>query len=169
MAVETAILAGKIGAAVKRASMNQAAGWWYSPHMAAASRAIAERIPLVDLVLEVRDARVGYPHHTPCCPLCLVLWWESILSCSMKLCNSIYIVFLRCQRFALLSCLRETSTPSCISGPLIFSCSMKWMNKKSLIFVVLITFLYQTAGVWWNDWVRIANLCSVANLSVSLS
>ncbi|KAF7825942.1 DAR GTPase 2, mitochondrial [Senna tora] len=31
---------------------------WYSPHMAAASRAISERIPLVDLIVELRDARI---------------------------------------------------------------------------------------------------------------
>uniref|UniRef100_A0A803PSX0 Uncharacterized protein n=1 Tax=Cannabis sativa TaxID=3483 RepID=A0A803PSX0_CANSA len=33
-------------------------GSWYDTHMAAASRAIAQRIPLVDLVLEIRDARI---------------------------------------------------------------------------------------------------------------
>lgn len=33
-------------------------GCWFTPHMAAAARAIADRIPLVDLVLEIRDARV---------------------------------------------------------------------------------------------------------------
>lgn len=32
---------------------------WYSPHMAAASRAIADRIRLADLILEIRDARVN--------------------------------------------------------------------------------------------------------------
>ncbi|OWM83637.1 hypothetical protein CDL15_Pgr004066 [Punica granatum] len=63
MAAVTAILAGKVGGAVQQASRNRAAGWWYDPHMAAASRAIAERTPLVDLILEVRDARVGY--HIP--------------------------------------------------------------------------------------------------------
>ncbi|PKI41780.1 hypothetical protein CRG98_037815 [Punica granatum] len=58
MAAVTAILAGKVGGAVQQASRNRAAGWWYDPHMAAASRAIAERTPLVDLILEVRDARI---------------------------------------------------------------------------------------------------------------
>ncbi|TQE09049.1 hypothetical protein C1H46_005432 [Malus baccata] len=29
---------------------------WFNPHMAAVSRAIAKRIPLVDLVLKFRDA-----------------------------------------------------------------------------------------------------------------
>ena len=43
----------RLGSGVKRAAKT-----WFSPHMAAASRAVAERIPLVDLVLEVRDARV---------------------------------------------------------------------------------------------------------------
>ncbi|KAL6320930.1 hypothetical protein AAG906_010739 [Vitis piasezkii] len=43
----------RLGSGVKRAAKT-----WFSPHMAAASRAVAERIPLVDLVLEVRDARI---------------------------------------------------------------------------------------------------------------
>ncbi|XP_030961749.1 DAR GTPase 2, mitochondrial isoform X3 [Quercus lobata] len=47
----TAKLARQIGALATR-------GGWYGPHMAAASRAIAERLPLVDLVLEIRDARI---------------------------------------------------------------------------------------------------------------
>lgn len=54
----TATLARQIGDAVKQAARNNSGGGWYGPHMAAVSRAIAERIPLVDLVLEVRDARV---------------------------------------------------------------------------------------------------------------
>ncbi|EYU42299.1 hypothetical protein ABFS82_14G155800 [Erythranthe guttata] len=48
----------KIGKAVKAVAESKSSEWWYSPHMAAASRAVAERIPLVDLVLEVRDARI---------------------------------------------------------------------------------------------------------------
>lgn len=47
-----------IGKAVRVVAKTRGAEWWYTPHMAAASRAIAERIPLVDLVLEVRDARI---------------------------------------------------------------------------------------------------------------
>ncbi|KAK6143062.1 hypothetical protein DH2020_023410 [Rehmannia glutinosa] len=47
----------EIGKAVKAVAKGKGSKWWYTPHMAAASRAIAERIPLVDLVLEVRDAR----------------------------------------------------------------------------------------------------------------
>ncbi|XP_050385913.1 DAR GTPase 2, mitochondrial isoform X1 [Argentina anserina] len=55
----TARLATQIGMAIIKATNNPGSGRrWFSPHMAAASRAIAERIPLVDLVLEVRDARV---------------------------------------------------------------------------------------------------------------
>lgn len=55
----TATLARQIGTAIKKAARKKAPGeGWYSPHMAAASRAIAERIPLVDLVLEIRDARI---------------------------------------------------------------------------------------------------------------
>ncbi|GLT81030.1 hypothetical protein SLA2020_524380 [Shorea laevis] len=49
-------LARQIGAAVKQAA-SKGIGW-YGPHMAAASRAISERIPMVDLLLEVRDARI---------------------------------------------------------------------------------------------------------------
>ncbi|KAI5647597.1 hypothetical protein M9H77_33602 [Catharanthus roseus] len=48
----------KLGNRVKEVAKNKSSSWWYTPHMAAASRAIAERIPLVDLVLEIRDARV---------------------------------------------------------------------------------------------------------------
>lgn len=55
----TATLARLIGSTIAKAAQNKAPiGGWYGPHMAAASRAIAERIPLVDLVLEIRDARV---------------------------------------------------------------------------------------------------------------
>ncbi|XP_052170770.1 DAR GTPase 2, mitochondrial isoform X3 [Diospyros lotus] len=46
-----------LGAAVKKVA-GKKGSTWYTPHMAAASRAIAERLPLVDLVVEVRDARV---------------------------------------------------------------------------------------------------------------
>ncbi|KAF5446059.1 hypothetical protein F2P56_031718 [Juglans regia] len=55
----TATLVRRMGTAVKQAAKKgPSGGGWYDPHMAAASRAIAERIPLVDLVLEVRDARI---------------------------------------------------------------------------------------------------------------
>jgi mitochondrial GTPase 1 len=40
-------------------------GAWYGRHMAAAERAIRTRLPLVDLVLEVRDARVWCLPLTP--------------------------------------------------------------------------------------------------------
>lgn len=46
----------EIGEALKKAKSG-----WYSLHMAAASHAIAQRIPLVDFILEVRDARVTPP------------------------------------------------------------------------------------------------------------
>lgn len=48
-------LAREIGTAVSQ----KKGGGWYGPHMAAATRAIADRMPLVDIILEVRDARVG--------------------------------------------------------------------------------------------------------------
>ncbi|KAJ7970201.1 DAR GTPase 2, mitochondrial [Quillaja saponaria] len=57
----TATLARRIGTAIKTAARNKGLtreGPWYTPHMAAASRAILERLPLVDLILEVRDARI---------------------------------------------------------------------------------------------------------------
>ncbi|CAI9091056.1 OLC1v1025976C1 [Oldenlandia corymbosa var. corymbosa] len=47
----------KLGNAVKKVARSKGSSWWYTPHMAAATRAIAERIPLVDFILEVRDAR----------------------------------------------------------------------------------------------------------------
>ncbi|KAG8084325.1 hypothetical protein GUJ93_ZPchr0010g10425 [Zizania palustris] len=40
------------------AAVRGLSGAWYGRHMAAADRAIRSRLPLVDLVLEVRDARV---------------------------------------------------------------------------------------------------------------
>ncbi|KAI9384578.1 hypothetical protein POPTR_012G083100v4 [Populus trichocarpa] len=46
----------EIGEALKKAKSG-----WYSLHMAAASHAIAQRIPLADFILEVRDARVTPP------------------------------------------------------------------------------------------------------------
>ncbi|KAL8555671.1 hypothetical protein ACS0TY_003474 [Phlomoides rotata] len=58
MAVVMDSLIQNIGKAVKALAKSRSSEWWYTPHMAAASRAITERIPLVDLVLEVRDARI---------------------------------------------------------------------------------------------------------------
>ncbi|KAH0733781.1 hypothetical protein KY285_009488 [Solanum tuberosum] len=51
-------LVQKIGNAIMEVARNKGSTWWYTPHMAAASRAITERIPLVDILLEVRDARI---------------------------------------------------------------------------------------------------------------
>ncbi|KAF3675043.1 putative pectinesterase PPME1 [Capsicum annuum] len=50
-------LVRKIGNAIKEVARNKGSMWWYTPHMAAASHAITERIPLVHILLEVRDAR----------------------------------------------------------------------------------------------------------------
>lgn len=65
-------LVQKIGNAIKEVARNKGSTWWYTPHMAAASRAITERIPLVDILLEVRDARIPLSsacelirHHSP--------------------------------------------------------------------------------------------------------
>lgn len=52
-------LVQKLGKAVKQVARSRGSNWWYTPHMAAASRAIADRIPLVNFVIEVRDARVN--------------------------------------------------------------------------------------------------------------
>ncbi|KAL5980556.1 hypothetical protein ACLOJK_028464 [Asimina triloba] len=52
-----AALARRLGAAVKDAGAKRGSGW-FSPLMAAASKAILERIPMVDLTIEIRDARV---------------------------------------------------------------------------------------------------------------
>ncbi|XVE94427.1 hypothetical protein REPUB_Repub02eG0007600 [Reevesia pubescens] len=49
-------IAREIGSAVKKAASRNRG--WYDPHMAAASRAVAQRLPLVHLVLEIRDARI---------------------------------------------------------------------------------------------------------------
>ncbi|KAL1534829.1 DAR GTPase 2, mitochondrial [Salvia divinorum] len=49
---------GAIGKSVKAVAKSRGSEWWYTPHMAAAARAIDKRLPLVDLVLEVRDARI---------------------------------------------------------------------------------------------------------------
>ncbi|KAJ9558427.1 hypothetical protein OSB04_013041 [Centaurea solstitialis] len=54
----TASFIQKLGNSVKNVSENKSSSWWYNHHMRAASCAILERIPLVDLVLEVRDARI---------------------------------------------------------------------------------------------------------------
>ncbi|XP_024984447.1 DAR GTPase 2, mitochondrial [Cynara cardunculus var. scolymus] len=56
--VGTASFVQKLGNSVKKVSESKSSSWWYNHHMRAASRAIFERIPLVDLVLEVRDARI---------------------------------------------------------------------------------------------------------------
>ncbi|KAJ0037286.1 hypothetical protein Pint_22446 [Pistacia integerrima] len=49
----------EIGNAVQQIG-NKKGGGWYGPFMAAASRAIVDRIPLIDLVLEIRDARIPF-------------------------------------------------------------------------------------------------------------
>jgi hypothetical protein len=56
MAAATEAFSRRLSDAVRGLS-----GAWYGRHMAAADRAIRSRLPLVDLVLEVRDARVWRP------------------------------------------------------------------------------------------------------------
>ncbi|WOK95452.1 hypothetical protein Cni_G04159 [Canna indica] len=48
----------RLGAAVCKFASKKGSSRWYGPHMAATERAILDRIPLVDLVVEVRDARI---------------------------------------------------------------------------------------------------------------
>ncbi|KAK9131451.1 hypothetical protein Sjap_011938 [Stephania japonica] len=47
-----------LGLPLEKARVSNSLSTWYTPHMAAASRALLERIPLVDFVVEVRDARI---------------------------------------------------------------------------------------------------------------
>ncbi|KAK6920784.1 GTP binding domain, partial [Dillenia turbinata] len=56
-AMAMASFARRVGSAIKKAVKNEGSAW-LSPHMVAASRAISERIPLVDLIQEVRDGRI---------------------------------------------------------------------------------------------------------------
>ncbi|GAB2270668.1 hypothetical protein Dimus_005541 [Dionaea muscipula] len=62
----TASFAGRVGSAVQRVAATKQLSW-YTTFMEAASRAIAERMPLVDFVIDVRDARI--PLSSECEPL----------------------------------------------------------------------------------------------------
>ncbi|THU56286.1 hypothetical protein C4D60_Mb11t15680 [Musa balbisiana] len=53
-----ASFSSRLGAVVRELASKKGPGGWYGRHMAAAERAILDRIPLVDLVVEVRDARI---------------------------------------------------------------------------------------------------------------
>ncbi|KAG9452252.1 hypothetical protein H6P81_005156 [Aristolochia fimbriata] len=55
----TAAFARRVGCAVQGAATKKGGGWC-NQHMAAASRAISDRIPLVDLVVEIRDSRIPF-------------------------------------------------------------------------------------------------------------
>ncbi|XP_068635634.1 DAR GTPase 2, mitochondrial [Aristolochia californica] len=55
----TATFAGRVGSAVQEAATKKGGGW-FGHHMAAASQAILDRIPLVDLVVEIRDSRIPF-------------------------------------------------------------------------------------------------------------
>ncbi|GAB2231162.1 hypothetical protein Droror1_Dr00027450 [Drosera rotundifolia] len=58
----TASFARRVGSVVQRAASSKQSTW-YSPFRAAASWAVAEKIGMVDFVIEVRDARVlRYTH-----------------------------------------------------------------------------------------------------------
>lgn len=59
MAAVSSKFSRAVGSAVRELGLKgRGGGGWYTSHMAAAARAICQRIPLVDLVVEVRDARV---------------------------------------------------------------------------------------------------------------
>ncbi|CAN0892799.1 DAR GTPase 2, mitochondrial [Linum grandiflorum] len=58
------LIAREIGNAVQKAARIKGKGW-YTPHMAAAASAIARRIELVDIVVEVRDARIPWASEYP--------------------------------------------------------------------------------------------------------
>ncbi|KAG5574048.1 hypothetical protein H5410_063814 [Solanum commersonii] len=53
-------LVQKIGNAIMEVARNKGSTWWYTPHMAAASHAITERIPLVDILLEASNTTIMY-------------------------------------------------------------------------------------------------------------
>lgn len=52
---------------------------WFPGHMAAASRAIRDRLKLADLVLEVRDARVSAPRFPFACCYSSVFPYHPVL------------------------------------------------------------------------------------------
>ena len=53
------LMATLVGDAVRKNAGKHKNRWsWYTPFMAAASEAISQRIPVVDFVLDLRDARV---------------------------------------------------------------------------------------------------------------
>ncbi|KAJ0989967.1 hypothetical protein J5N97_008323 [Dioscorea zingiberensis] len=58
MEAASSAFARRVGAVVRELGLKKASGGWYGPRMAASERAIVERVPLVDLVIEVRDARI---------------------------------------------------------------------------------------------------------------
>ncbi|GAB2232383.1 hypothetical protein Drorol1_Dr00011415 [Drosera rotundifolia] len=62
----TASFARLVGSAVQRAALSKQSTW-HTPFMAAATRAVAERVGMVDFVVEVRDARI--PLSSECEPL----------------------------------------------------------------------------------------------------
>ena len=53
------LMATLVGDAVRKTAGKHTNRWsWYTPFMEAASQAISQRIPVVDFVLDLRDARV---------------------------------------------------------------------------------------------------------------
>ena len=55
----TSMFAERVGAIVREVSLKKATAGLCGPRMAAFELAIVERVPLVDLVVKVRDGRVG--------------------------------------------------------------------------------------------------------------
>lgn len=64
--------ARRLDAVARELASKKGSGRWCGSRIAAAERAILDRIPLVDLVLEVRDARVCSSLSLFCCLLVLL-------------------------------------------------------------------------------------------------
>lgn len=60
---------------------------WFPGHMAAATRAIRQRLKLSDLVIEVRDARVSYPTF-----LFIYLFFISYFLNIINICTDTFVV-----------------------------------------------------------------------------
>jgi hypothetical protein len=87
---------------------------WYPGHMASATKAIRERIKLVDLVLEVRDARVclkPFPYYSLPCHVCVFLALVVLSSFCLFSCTfSDTIVISKCRAAR---CIGAQEAPDC--------------------------------------------------------
>lgn len=103
---------GLFGLASTRAG--EAAINWYPGHMASATKAIRERIKLVDLVLEVRDARVclkPFHYYSLPCHVCVFLALVVLSSFCLFSCTfSDTIVISKCRAAR---CIGAQEAPDC--------------------------------------------------------